>query len=86
MLDYIKTNLHISDDCFDDELNGYIDFVKQELEDLGIVYLDETNAKFKRLCFLYSASQRDWRGKADWFLKQYEKLRDHLILQTEYKK
>lgn len=84
MLSEIKMALRRTDNTFDTEIQNCIDFVQRDLLDLGVVMWDESNPRIINLTALYAKSVFNFDNKGDWYLKEYERLRNQITMQGDY--
>ena len=85
MLNKIKLALRKTANTFDDQITDCIEFVKKDLVDLGAELYSEEDPKIIHLTELYCKSVFDYDGKGDWYLTQYERLRDQMTMQGDYR-
>ncbi len=84
MLEKIKLALRRTGNTFDDEIQNCIDYVERDIQDLGVQAYDENNPRIINLTTLYAKSVFNFDNKGDWYLKEYERLRNQITLQGEY--
>ena len=84
MLAKIKLALRRTGSTFDTEIQNCIDFVQRDLLDLGVPFYDEDNPRIINLTTLYAKSVFNFDNKGDWYLKEYERLRNQITLQGDY--
>ncbi len=84
MLEKIKLALRRTGTTFDAEIQNCIDFVQRDLLDLGASFYDEENPRIINLTTLYAKSVFNFDNKGDWYLKEYERLRNQITLQGDY--
>ncbi len=84
MFEKVKLALRLTDNDFNGEIQDCIDFVKQDLKDLNVPFFDEDNPRIVNLCVLYAKSRFNFENKGDWFLKEYERLRNQITMQGGY--
>ena len=84
MLEKIKLALRRTDDTFDEEIQNCIDYVERDIQDLGVQAYDEDNPRIINLTSLYAKSVFNFDNKGDWYLKEYERLRNQITLQGDY--
>ena len=84
MLEKIKLALRRTGNTFDDEIQNCIDYVERDIQDLGVQAYDEDNPRIINLTTLYAKSVFNFDNKGDWYLKEYERLRNQITLQGEY--
>ena len=85
MFEKIKKALRRSGTTFDDQITDCIEYVRRDLFDLGVAEFDEENPRIVHLAELYAKSVFDFDGKGAWFLQQYERLRNQITLQEDYR-
>lgn len=84
MFEKIKRALRRTGSTFDGEIQNCIDYVQRDLQDLGAVFWDEKNPRIINLTTLYAKSVFNFDNKGDWYLKEYERLRNQITLQGDY--
>ena len=84
MLTKIKLALRRTDTTFDAEIQNCIDYVQKDLLDLGAPLWDDDNPRLINLVTLYAKSVFNFDNKGDWYLKEYERLRNQITLQGDY--
>ena len=84
MLNKIKLALRLTGTTFDMEIQNCIDFVRRDLQDLGVLYYDDTNPRIINLTTLYAKSVFNFENKGDWYQKEYERLRNQITMQGDY--
>ena len=85
MLNKIKLALRRTGTTFDSEIQDCIGFVQRDLLDLGVPFFDDENPRIINLTILYAKSHFNFDNKGDWFLKEYERLRNQITMQGDYK-
>ena len=85
MLDKIKLALRRTGNTFDSEIQNCIDYVQKDLADLNVPFFDEDNPRIINLVTLYAKSVFNFDNKGDWYLKEYERLRNQITMQGGYK-
>ena len=84
MLSKIKLALRLTTTTFDDEIKNCIAFVKDDLETLGVTFYDDKDPRIIDLTSLYTKSVFNFDSKGDWYLKEYERLRNQISMQGKY--
>lgn len=84
MFEKIKLALRRTGDSFDAEIQNCIDFVQRDLLDLGVPFFDDANPRIINLVTLYAKSVFNFDNKGDWYLKEYERLRNQITMQGDY--
>lgn len=84
MLEKIKLALRRTDNTFDDEIKTCVDYVERDIQDLGVQAYDEDNPRIINLTTLYAKSVFNFDNKGDWYLKEYERLRNQISMQGDY--
>lgn len=84
MLNKIKLALRRTGNTFDTEIQNCIDYVERDLSDLAVPFFDEENPRLVNLVTLYAKSVFNFDNKGDWYLKEYERLRNQITMQGEY--
>ena len=84
LLNKIKLALRRTGTAFDTEIQNCIDYVQRDLLDLGVPFFDEANPRIINLTTLYAKSVFNFDNKGEWYLKEYERLRNQIIIQGDY--
>lgn len=84
MLEKIKLALRRTDNTFDNEIQTCVDYVERDIQDLGVQAYDEDNPRIINLTTLYAKSVFNFDNKGDWYLKEYERLRNQISMQGDY--
>lgn len=84
MLNKIKLALRRTGNTFDTEIQRCIDYVQKDLADLGAPFFDEENPRIINLVTLYAKFVFNFDNKGDWYLKEYERLRNQITMQGGY--
>lgn len=84
MLSKIKLALRRTGTTFDAEIQNCIAYVRKDLADLGVDFYDETNPRIINLTTLYAKAVFNFDNKGDWYLKEYERLRNQITMQGDY--
>jgi len=84
LLEKIKLALRRTGATFDTEIQNCIDYVKRDLLDLGVPFYDDANPRIINLTTLYAKSVFNFDNKGDWYLKEYERLRNQISMQGDY--
>ncbi|RSL32664.1 DNA-packaging protein [Salibacterium salarium] len=87
MLESVKKALRISNNVFDDEVQGLIDAAKMDLEQSGVdpEVINEDDPLIKRAVTVYCKAEFGYDNPdAGRFRDSYESLKNHLSLAGDY--
>lgn len=84
MLDRIKTDLRISHNALDDDIQSNIDASLLDLGIAGVENRDVDDALIQKAVSLYCRWQYDYGGKAEQYEKAYINLKSALSLSGDY--
>lgn len=83
MLDAIKTSMRITHNMLDDDIRRDIDACLADIGRVGVIPV-EGDALIIKLCEMYCKGMRDYGGKGEQWLRNYERLRDALSMTEGY--
>ena len=84
MLEKIRKAIRRSDTTFDEEIQNCIDYVERDLYDQGATGWDESNPRLINLATLYTKYVFNYENRGEFYLKEYERLRNQISLQKGY--
>lgn len=82
--DKIKLALRRTGNAFDSQIDDCIEYVRQDVLDIGIFSFDEDNPRVQNLAILYSKATFNFENKGEWYMREYERLRNQMSLQGDY--
>lgn len=84
MLEKLKLALRLKSDAFNEQIEDCINYVKQDLLDIGIICYDEDNQRIVHVTELYCKFVFNYENKGEWYQTQYINLRNQISMQSNY--
>lgn len=84
LLYQIKLRLRLGSSDFDDQLTGYIQQAKLELQRIGADAVPDDDPLFVSACELYIKYMLDYETKGQWYYTRYQQLRDSMATMEAY--